>query len=67
MHQGVQAFEVEFIQKPPVYSDMKVLYMLGCKDDTVLQHGVVNSEVAFIHKPFQPDDLLVKVRALLDE
>ena len=46
--------------------EMKVLFMSGYTDDTVLQHGVVESEVNFIQKPFSPDDLVCKVREVLD-
>jgi PAS domain S-box-containing protein len=44
----------------------KVLYMSGYTDDAVLRHGVADSEVEFIHKPFTPGTLLERIRQLLD-
>ena len=48
------------------YPEMKVLYMSGYTDDIIDQHAVLDKEIAFIHKPFLPDDLLRKVREVLD-
>jgi two-component system cell cycle sensor histidine kinase/response regulator CckA len=48
----------------PLYPDVRVLYISGYTDDEVLQRGV--SDVELIHKPFTADDLLRKVRGLLD-
>jgi DNA-binding response OmpR family regulator len=44
---------------------LRVLYMSGYTDDEVLRRGVVNSEVDFLHKPFTPRELLVKVEDVL--
>ena len=48
------------------YPEMKVLYMSGYTDDIIDRHAVWDKENAFIHKPFLPDDLLGKVREVLD-
>jgi PAS domain S-box-containing protein len=46
--------------------DMRVLYMSGYTDDTILPHGVLAQEFAFLAKPFTPDTLARKVREVLD-
>ena len=45
--------------------EMKVLYMSGYTDDVVLQHGIRESQVAFLPKPFTRDELIGKVREVL--
>jgi signal transduction histidine kinase/ActR/RegA family two-component response regulator len=46
--------------------DLKVLFMSGYTDDTVLLHGVLHAQVAFLQKPFTPQALLTRVRETLD-
>lgn len=43
----------------------KILYTSGYTDDSVVRHGVMESSVAFIQKPFTPQDLHAKVREVL--
>lgn len=42
--------------------DMKLLYMSGYTDDAIFQHGIIDSGVAFIQKPFTRASLTRKVR-----
>mgnify|MGYP001564370403 CR=1 FL=1 len=44
---------------------IKTLFMSGYTDDTIVRHGVLQAETAFITKPFTFDALLHKVRATL--
>lgn len=50
----------------PLRPSMKVLFMSGYTNDAVLQHGVLNSDVQYLQKPFTPDSLARKVREVLD-
>jgi two-component system, cell cycle sensor histidine kinase and response regulator CckA len=45
---------------------LKVLYMSGYTDSTVVRHGVEETEVNYLQKPFTPDLLRRRVRELLD-
>ncbi|HUR54752.1 MAG TPA: response regulator [Gemmataceae bacterium] len=46
---------------------LRVLYMSGYLDDEIVRHGVPAATEALIPKPFSPDSLARKVRAMLDE
>jgi PAS domain S-box-containing protein len=46
---------------------MKVLYMSGYTDDSIVRHGVLEKGVNFIQKPFSMVRLAQKVREVLDK
>jgi CheY-like chemotaxis protein len=46
--------------------NMKVLFMTGFTNDTFINESIAESNVNFIHKPFSPDELLKKLRQVLD-
>ena len=45
---------------------IKVLYMSGYTDNAIAHHGVLDRDINFIQKPFSPNDLVQKVREVLD-
>ena len=45
---------------------LRVLCMSGYTDDAVLQHGILEADMAFIQKPLTPDALLRRVSEVLD-
>jgi len=46
--------------------EMRVLYTSGYADDAVVKHGMLGPNCAFLEKPFARDNLMRKVRELLD-
>lgn len=47
--------------------ESKVLFMSGYTDGSIANHGIYDTGVAFIEKPFTPDALTKKVRDVLDQ
>ncbi|MEO7361581.1 MAG: PAS domain-containing protein, partial [Gemmatimonadaceae bacterium] len=45
---------------------LKVLYMSGYTEDAIVHHGVLDPDIAFLHKPFTSDSLSRKLREVLD-
>jgi PAS domain S-box-containing protein len=45
---------------------LKVIYMSGYTEDAIVQHGVVDPGIAFLHKPFTSATLGQKIREVLD-
>jgi len=48
-----------------LYPQLKVLYVSGYTDETVVHHGIERG-AAFLQKPFTPDALLRRMREVLD-
>ncbi|MBU1205738.1 MAG: response regulator [Proteobacteria bacterium] len=49
------------------HPEMKVLYMSGYPDETIVQHGVLKRGMNYIQKPFTLEGLARKVRVVLDK
>jgi FixJ family two-component response regulator len=45
---------------------MKVIYMSGYTDSSVIRNGILEPGVNFVQKPFTPLSLTKKVREVLD-
>ncbi len=53
----------QLVEKRP---GLKVIYMSGYTEDTIVQHGVLKAGIAFLHKPFTSEMLGRKIREVLD-
>ncbi len=53
----------QLVQRRPA---LKVIYMSGYTDEAIVQHGVLQPGIAFVHKPFTANALGRKVREVLD-
>ncbi len=49
-----------------LYPDLKVIFMSGYTRGSVVHDGRLDEDIEFLEKPFTPDALLTKVRAVLD-
>ena len=45
---------------------LKVLYMSGHTDSSIGQHGVLEAGISLLHKPFTEEELVRKIREVLD-
>lgn len=46
--------------------DLRVLYMSGYTEDAIVRRGVLDRGIAFLSKPFTPDEVVRRVRDVLD-
>jgi PAS domain S-box-containing protein len=53
-------------QLSPQRPDMKVLFLSGYAAGTAVHHGVLDADAAFLEKPFGPEALARKIRAVID-
>jgi len=50
-----------------IHPEMKVLYMSGYTDNAILHHGILETGINFMQKPFTLENLARKVREVLDK
>ena len=50
-----------------LYPNLNLLFMSGYTANLIAHHGVLDEGVQFIQKPFAKQDLVIKVREVLDE
>ena len=62
---GMSGCEVALLLAP-THPTMKVLYLSGYTDESVVRHGILEPGVAFLQKPFTAETLARKVREVLD-
>jgi CheY-like chemotaxis protein len=53
-------------QLKKIHPETKVLFMSGYTDEAIVHHGIVDSNIAFIQKPFSEQALAHKIREVLD-
>ncbi len=53
-------------QLKTIRPETKVLYVSGYTDNAIVHHGILDSGVAFLQKPFTVDGLVRKARAVMD-
>jgi CheY-like chemotaxis protein len=46
-------------------AELQVLFMSGYTEETLVQHGIEEDDVPFLHKPFKPDQLIAKIQEVL--
>jgi two-component system cell cycle sensor histidine kinase/response regulator CckA len=58
---GKQLSDILLASRP----DMKVLYLSGHTETTLVQHGLDDGKMEFLAKPFRRDSLVTKIREIL--
>ena len=46
--------------------NIKICFMSGYTDDAIIQQGILEEDMNFIHKPFLPAELASKIRSILN-
>ncbi len=54
------------VELTALYPDLKVLFMSGYTYDTIAHQGALNNGTVFVQKPFTTQDMIGKVKHLLD-
>ena len=49
-----------------LFPGLPTLFMSGYTENAIVHHGVIDTGVRFIEKPFTPDALLAKIREAID-
>jgi hypothetical protein len=49
-----------------VRPDIRVLFMSGYTDNAIIREGKLGDSAAFLQKPFTPEELLRKLRQIID-
>ncbi|HEB09598.1 MAG TPA: response regulator, partial [Spirochaetales bacterium] len=49
-----------------LYPQIKVLYASGYTENAIVHHGVLNEGIDFIQKPYRTEELLAKIREILN-
>jgi DNA-binding response OmpR family regulator len=47
--------------------DLKILFTSGYTEEAITRHGVLETGVEFLPKPYTPATLVLKVREMLDK
>jgi PAS domain S-box-containing protein len=50
-----------------IWEDVKVLYMSGYTENSIVNHGILKKGIEYISKPFRPRELITTVRKVLDK
>ncbi len=63
---GMSGWEVcEMIRMHPDYCDIKIVFLTARRDESEIARGLAMGANAYITKPFNNDQLIAKIKALL--